>query len=262
MKLFLQQHLAAPLLLLLASLLPAATYAEDCAQPGEQEAIFTLFLDEDSDKENGWKMQCDDVVVWNVPTGSVLETAGFRTKMHRSFIRDTACIPVTSTCTFTIEDARGDGLQYPGYYTLTYGATTISVYNRKPFHENSVCFGPKCTVLADEVAQDYDDLYFYLKLDANPEETEYSIVCGVNTILEGKGYVSADAYLVIEEEAKVEPFACCTLTISDAGNDGLKEQEEEFNGNAVYLDWATHEVISYGSDVEFGTLSIDFGLGC
>eukprot|EP00339_Tiarina_fusa_P006414 CAMPEP_0116997094 /NCGR_PEP_ID=MMETSP0472-20121206/661_1 /TAXON_ID=693140 ORGANISM="Tiarina fusus, Strain LIS" /NCGR_SAMPLE_ID=MMETSP0472 /ASSEMBLY_ACC=CAM_ASM_000603 /LENGTH=259 /DNA_ID=CAMNT_0004695893 /DNA_START=77 /DNA_END=856 /DNA_ORIENTATION=- len=259
MKLSLQ---AAHMVLLLASLLPEATYAEDCPQPGEQEVLFTLFLDEDSNKENGWTMQCDDEVIWNVPTGILLETSGFRTRLHRPFIRNTACIPETATCTFTIEDTWGDGLQYPGYYTLKYGATTISVYDRKPFTENSVCFGPGCTVVPDEIAQDYDDLYFYLKLDANPEETEYSIVCGGVTVLEGKGYGEDDAFVAIEEEAKVEPYACCTLTIKDAGNDGLKEQNEEFYGNAVYLDWATHEVISYGSDVEFGTLSIDFGLGC
>jgi hypothetical protein len=259
---FLHKHLVATLLLLLSSLLPEATHAEDCPQPGEQEAVLTVFLDEDSEKENGWSMQCDGATIWDVSIGSLEATAGIRMRKHRPFVVDTACIPETATCTFTIEDTYGDGLLYPGYYTLTYGATSVAIYDRKPFHENSMCFGPECPVLPDEIAQDSDDLYFYLKLDENPEETEYSIECGAgNTILEGKGFTQADAFREIEEEIKVEPFACCTLTIRDSGNDGLKEQGD-FNGNVVYLDWATHEVISYKRDVEFGTLSIKFGLGC
>jgi hypothetical protein len=260
------------LFLLLASsllfLLPSSSLAEDCLV-GEEEVEFTLFLDEDSLKEQGWTLQCGSDVLWNVAAGDLAEQAvHMPLRRSRPFVRDTACIAAnTPTCDFTIEDSYGDGLLYPGYYVLKWGATTVAVYDRKPFHENSYCFGVDCdTGLPLEVAQDYDDVYFYLKLDAKPEETSYQIVCdGGQVLLEGGSFVTSQAYEEIEMNAVIEPYACCTFTITDGGNDGLSSPEQGFeNDFSIYLDWASHRVLGYSTQTgsEFGSLSMEFGLGC
>jgi hypothetical protein len=261
-KLFLL--LASSLLLLLPSSL-----AEDCFA-GEEEVEFTLFLDEDSTKEQGWTLQCgNDVPLWNVAVGDMAAKAavGRGSLRNSHYVRNTACVAAsTSTCVFTIEDSYGDGLLWPGYYVLQWGATTVAVYDRQPFEEQSYCFGVDCETQPVEVAQEYDDVYFYLKLDANPQETSYQVVCdGGEELLEGGSFDASQAYEEIEVSTIVEPFACCTLTITDSGNDGLNSPEPGFeNDYSIYLDWASHQVLAYTAQTgfEFSTLSINFGLGC
>jgi hypothetical protein len=245
--------------------------AEDCFA-GEEEVEFTLFFDEDSTKEQGWTLQCGDDVLWNVAAGDLAAQAVKRSPLRKSrpYVRNTACVAADtmSTCVFTIEDTYGDGMLWPGYYVLKWGATTVAVYDRKPFKEKSYCFGGVdcATQPLLEVAQDYDDVYFYLKLDANPQETSYQVVCdGGEELLEGGEFDASQAYEEIEVSTVIEPFACCTLTIKDGGSDGLNSPEPGFeNDFSIYLDWAGHQVLAYDAQAgfEFGSLSIDFGLGC
>lgn len=254
--------------LLFAALSLHCIHAEDCAI-GEEEAVFTIVPDHDTREETGWVMQCGSSVVWNVPMGYLVEI----TEEDFPFIQETACISTNATCVFTIEDDYGDGLvEGSGYYLLTYGATTIAVYNGQDgeeFFEKSVCFGPDCPDLdinpPFEIGHDYDDIYFYIRLDEHPEQTSYSIECtGGNVIVEGGGFGPSDANQDIEVETIVEPYDCCTLAIRDAGLDGLTDQLSTFqNDYVVYLDWAGNQVVTIDqNDRRFGYLSVEFGNGC
>ena len=246
--------------LLLLALLPYCTFAEDCAAD-EEEVVFTLFLDEDSGREQGWTMQCDGEVVWQVPVGILQETAPQRFRKNKNFVRDTACVKTTATCDFTIEDSYGDGLLHPGNYFLKYGANTIAVYDHAPFSEKSYCFGPLCPAISQEEAQTCDPTYLFFKLDANPSDTSYEVTCDEQIIWEGSGF--EEPFEEFELDTCIEPYACCTLRISDVGNDGLTSSFDNDYGS-VYLEWAYQRVFAYdGSNgYEFKAVEVDFGLGC
>jgi hypothetical protein len=66
-----------------------------------------------------------------------------------------------------------------------------------------------------------------------------------------------------EYESCIEPHACCALTINDTENDGMASTFEGDYGS-IYLEWANQRIFSYdGSNgYEFGSVSVDFGLGC
>ena len=241
---------------------PFFSLANDC-YPGEQEVDFTLFLDEDSDKEQGWNMQCDGQTIWEVPVGILQETNMHRERMHRNWVRDTACIPETATCDFTLEDSYGDGMYNPGYFYLRYGTTTIATYDNEPFHEKSFCFGPDCPDLPQELAETCDLVYFFLKYDSHPEDNSFKVECDTaGVILEGSGLDDA-AFNETEFQTCIEPFSCCTLTITDSESDGMTSTDGEFYGSA-YVEWANQRIFAYdgSSGYEFGNVSIDFGLGC
>jgi hypothetical protein len=245
--------------LLLLVLAPYLSLAEDCSA-GEQSAVFTLFLDEDSETEQGWSMQCDQDTIWQVPTGILQETTGRRGNGH--YIRDTACIAETATCDFTIEDSYGDGLYSPGNYVLKYGAETIAVYDHTPFEERSYCFGPDCLFQPQESAQACDATYFHLKLDAFPQDTSYTVECDNGGVI-WTGSNFSVPFDIFEDDVCIEPNSCCRLTMHDTESDGLTGTSDGDYGS-VYLEWANQRIFAYdGSNgYEFGSVMVDFGLGC
>ena len=95
---------------------------------------------------------------------------------------------------------------------------------------------------------------------------KHQVVCDGGAVLSvGGSFNASQAYEEIEVSTVVEPFACCTLTITDGGSDGLNSPEPGFeNGYSIYLDWASHKVLGYSMQTgfEFSSLSIEFGLGC
>lgn len=244
------------------SLLPSMTRAEDCFA-GEKEILLEVVLDEDSAAEQGWTLECDGVELWNKPFGH-LETCGLG---YGDFTHDEACVSEdVKQCHFTFKDSYGDGMYSPGAYYLTFGATTVMVYNdEEPFYEQATCFGSECSTPPQEVVEDYDDVYFFLRLDSKPEETSYKIECEGGVVLaEGGPYNSTQEYVEIEIETIVEPYSCCHVTVMDTGNDGLTSPHVNATGYSIYLDWAGHKVIGYPaqSGVEFTTTSVEFGAGC
>jgi hypothetical protein len=126
---------------------------KDCLS-NEEIAAFEINLDENS-QESGWTLVCDGEVIWNVPSGSLSDPSN-------TWIMESSCIAETSGCAFTITDSGEDGLTGDGFYSLTYGATTIAVseYGKNvPFSERSVCFGIGCADPPLEQASADDDGY-------------------------------------------------------------------------------------------------------
>jgi hypothetical protein len=246
------------LFLLVATFLPNRSLGEDC-NAGQQTVEFNLFLDEDSATEQGWTLSCDGETIWDVPVGSLEAEPN---SLSNSFSQDQVCVPENATCDFTIEDSYGDGLLLPGNYILKWGATTIAVYDHTPFEERSYCFGVNCAVPPQEIAEDCDIVYMYLKTDAKPEETSYSVECNGETIWEGSNHTVANDE--IQLETCIAPNSCCKLSVHDSGNDGLSNGGEDENYGAIFLEWAYMQIIRYeGSNgYEFGTVMVDFGLGC
>ncbi len=229
--------------------------AEDC-NVGEEQLEFTFFLDEDSLTENGWTLACDDVgTIWNVPMGT-LEASGSVQFSDTPFVKDQVCVSKNSTCHFTMEDLYGDGLLFPGYFFLTYGATTIVVSEEEEeFFEKASCIGPSCPISAQEVVEDCDDLYLFFQANSFPQESSVQIEC------DGEIKFAKSDFMISQEVTEFETCltygTCCNLMVYDSAFDGLQ-------GGQVFLEWANQVIFSYddSDSYEFGTISRSFGSGC
>jgi hypothetical protein len=243
------------MLLFVTLVAPTMTTAQwdDCAA-GEAHILFGLLTDADSRTEQSWTMTCglEGVEIWNVSTDN---WPANDVEPHQWTFSE-ACIDSTWTCTFTLKDSYGDGLQEgmgddsKGYYTLTYNAETIAVYDGQPFLQHVYCVGPSCTSassssLESNADSDCDTVYLSITLDNDPTGIQYSVTCqqppteqqlqqqqesGVkksNTVVvllwNETTLEQVDAGTTMEyEEACVQlATVCCTFSIADASNDGL-----------------------------------------
>ena len=109
----------------------------------EEVAALEIQLDQNAD-EIGYNLVCDDETIWDVPIGALKEQSAGAWKIERSCIRSDIAI-----CNFTISDDGQDGITGGefGYFSLSYGATTVA-YSRygksAPFTKQSYCFGTDC----------------------------------------------------------------------------------------------------------------------
>lgn len=238
-----------------ASLVGLVTANEDC-NPGEKQLEFTFFLDEDSLTENGWTLECDgEGLIWNVPVG----TLQANTAVENPFVKEQVCLPENFTCHFTLEDLYGDGLLFPGYYYLTFGAETIAVSeDEEEFFEKSYCLGPNCPVHPFEETEDCDNIYIFFQADESPEESSISIECGGETIYSKSDFMTAQE--TIEVEKCVPLDTCCILTIKDSASNGLQPSQ----GGSIFVEWANQVVFEYDDTdpFEFDVISTNFGMTC
>ena len=247
------------LFLLSALSLSRASHAltGDC-YPGEKEVEFTLFLDEDSTTEQGWTMQCDDQLIWNKHVGHLIT---FEDDLDQSapFVVDQACVPEAATCHFTIIDSYGDGIYTPGFFTLTYEATTVAVYDEEhAFEEISYCFGPGCPTNVPpprEIDDDCDNMYMYIQLDGSmDEEMAYNVKCNDEIIWHGLFNHTNLPLTGMEQQTCVPINSCCIFTASDSG---MKEY-----GGSVYLEWSSKTIIDYRGGETGHQEYVEFGSGC
>lgn len=229
--------------------------AEDCS--GEEEQLeFTFFLDEDSLQENGWALTCDGVgTIWDVPVGT-LEASGSVQFADVPVVKDQICISKNATCHFTLEDTFGDGILFPGYYYLTYGATTLVVSeDGEEFYEKVSCFGSNCPIAAQEIVEECDDIYLFFEANSSPEQSSVQIVCNGEIKFSKSDFTVAQE--IAEFEACIPNGGCCTLLVYDSAFDGLE-------GGHVFLEWANQVIFSYddSNPFEFGTVSRSFGSDC
>jgi hypothetical protein len=238
--------------------------AEDC-DAGEEKLEFTLYLDEDSLTENGWSLACQNMgTVWTMPIGSLQSTDptadGYvRLDVDAPSVTEQVCISADVTCDFTLEDAYGDGLLYPGYFYLMYGGETIAVSEpEEEFFEKSYCLGPNCVQEPQDTTEACDDVYVYARADANPEQNSIAIACDDEMVFE---HTFTAPQETIEFDECIPRAKCCTMTIMDSAKDGLDILE----GASIYAEWANNVILRYddiSNAFEFDSVSYDFGLGC
>jgi len=257
-------------LLLLASTVQTNAISDDCGD-GTQQLTFEFFSDIDSSREQSWVLSCDDgTIPWELKRGDYPYTWVTRRRWWNYWrqpvdnIREDLCLADDVTCTFTIEDSYGDGLLEGGYYALIHGSTTVAAYDHSAFEEKAYCVGPSCPVPPIEEEEQCEWLYFYLRLDGLPAETSYTVTCDGEPVLGGSGFTVA--VQEIEEEVCIPVSSCCTVTVTDTGNDGLTSfasgGEEEDGEISVYF--LSNKVVHYkgNSGEEFSVLEKSFGLGC
>jgi hypothetical protein len=239
--------------------------ADDC-NVGEQLLEFTFFLDEDSTTENGWTLACEEEgTIWNVPIGTLQSSntnaMGFvHQDSEMPFVTEQACLPEDFTCHFTLEDLHGDGLLFPGYYYLTFGATTVAVSEKgEEFFEKSYCFGPNCSIPAQEVAEQCDSVFLFFQADDSPEESSVEIECNGSTLFSKSDFMTP--FEAVEFEYCLPIDQCCTLTVSDFASNGLSSS---LQGGHAFVEWANQVIFSYGDSnaYRFDSVSLNFGLAC
>lgn len=252
--------------------------AEDC-NAGEELLDFFMHLDEDSVSENGWYLRCEgEGLIWDVPVGTMQTTdpngPGYymppATSNENGMVHAQVCLPEDFTCNFTLVDSWGDGLLYPGYYSLTFGATTIAVTTADTaFSEQTHCFGPHCNPdatasLPIELVEECDNIYANIRTDLNAEQLSFNVTCDGTTVLHKSDFSTPFEEYIGEKCVSVG--ACCIATVTDTGNDGLivgdASGEEELG--FVYLEWASEKVLWYTGQegLKFGTLRVAFGTNC
>ena len=143
-----------------------------CAN-NEELATFDVLLDTDV---VSWKLICDDDnVVWKT-RGTV--------QAIDSWLSEASCISKESTCIFTVDGATDDT-----WYALRYGATTIAVHNQDPqvSKQEIMCFGPKCTEPALEVADEKQENNENKQSDQKKDDTKGNGNTDSNTDTEKDG---------------------------------------------------------------------------
>jgi hypothetical protein len=175
--------------------------------------------------------------------------AGSITSPAETWVEDFVCVATTDRCVFSITDSSGDGLLDDGWYSLTYGAATIAVYDYTAFTQENYCFGSVCTELPLELAEpECDPVFLGITFDSAPEDVGVSLTCEGTASWSylSFGPTKANPYLTLEE--CVSPDACCTFTITDSEND-------------FELEVAYDTVTSYDgeSGINYGSLSVSFG---
>lgn len=243
----------------------SAASAEDCSI-SEEQLEFTFFLDEDSLTENGWSLACDGYdASWYVPIGSLQSTdpqaMGYvNHDVEPSFVKEQVCIPKDVTCHFTLEDSHGDGLLFPGYYYLTFGAQTIAVSeDEEEFFEKTFCFGPNCPIPSQEVADETcDQVHLFAKSDETPQQNTISIECNNQIVFVHSFSVPAET---VEFDECIPTSKCCTLTVVDSAGDGMDIPQ----GGQIFAEWANEVILRYddaSNAFEFTNVEYNFGLGC
>jgi hypothetical protein len=239
-----------------------ASGAEDCAAD-TQLVEFFIQLDQDSNQETGWTLQCGHEEIWNVPIGYLEETQNFRENNQMLL---STCIDVTKTCDFTIQDSYGDGLvEGDGSFYLRYGATTVASYNMSQgmFTELSYCFGPNCNQAPLEDSDECAKIYLSIGLDANPDDISYEVECNNEVVLQGPWGEPKGSFALIEEETCMPLSSCCKFTVTDSRGDGLTAVSGGDYG-WIYLEYGLDQVFGYSGDDDgaFTAETVDFGYGC
>lgn len=239
-----------------------ASGAEDCGA-GTQLVEFFIQLDQDSNQETGWSLQCDHEEIWSVPLGYLEETESLR--VDNQMLLST-CVDKSMTCDFTIQDSYGDGLvEGNGSFYLRYGATTVVSYDMSQgeFSELSYCFGPGCKQDPLEDSDECSMVYLAIGLDAHPEDLSYQVECNDEVVLQGLGGEAKPAFDMIEENACMPLNSCCKFTVTDSRGDGLTAVSGGDFG-WIYLEYGLEKVFGYSGDDDgpFTTKTADFGYGC
>jgi len=257
---------ASPVARITAAPTPLATEAsgvEDCNR-GQKLVEFFIQLDQDSNHETGWMLQCNEKEVWNIPVGILEETKGNRDGIDQ--IRQSACVDDTETCEFIIHDSYGDGLvEGNGYFYLTYGAATVATYDmaQGEFSELMYCFGPNCSQDPIEVKDECARVYLAIGLDANPQELSYQVECNEEVVLKGPWGENTAPFDTVEEETCIPMDFCCRFTVTDSGGDGLTATQGGDYG-WIYLEYGLEKVYGYTGDDDgpFSQDGTSFGYGC
>ena len=222
----------------------------ECANGRELFSV-NILLDS-TPAETGYSLVCmTGGDLWDVPTGSITSPA-------ETWVEDFVCVATTDHCVFSITDSSGDGFTDDGWYSLTYGATTIAVYDYTAFTEETYCLGSACTELPLELAEpECDPVFLGITFDSTPEDVGIYLTCEGTELwsYSSFGPVEANKFLTLEE--CVSPDACCTFTITDSENDGLTSPA----AGSFELEVAYEAVTSYDgeSGLYYGSLSVSFG---
>jgi hypothetical protein len=112
--------------------------SEECKST-EQHVSFRVKLDSYAD-ETGWILSCkNEGTIWNAPPGT------FDMDYENGMVTYMACVPLASPkCVFTMFDEVGDGLVEQGDFNLTVNGSTLFSYDKKPFFNQTFCFGAQC----------------------------------------------------------------------------------------------------------------------
>lgn len=237
----------------------------DCNK-GQKLVEFFIQLDQDSNHETGWMLQCNQRQVWNVPVGILEETKENRDDLDGQILKS-VCVEDTETCEFIIHDSYGDGLvEGNGYFYLKYGATTVATYDMQDgeFSELTFCFGPNCSVDPIEVQDECARLYLAIGLDANPQELSYQVECNNEVVLQGPWGDHIQPYDTIEEETCMPMDSCCRFTVTDTRGDGLTAKNQGGDYGWIYLEYGMEKVFGYTGDDDgaFSEEEATFGFGC
>jgi hypothetical protein len=242
----------------------ASSGTEDC-NSGQKLVEFFIQLDQDSNHETGWSLQCSEEEIWNVPVGILQETNENRNGNNQ--IMQSACVDETETCEFVILDSYGDGLvEGNGYFYLRYGAATVATYDmhQGEFSELLYCFGANCGVQEDpiEVTDECARIYLGIEFDANPQELSYKVECNDEVVLQGP-WGENPPFSIFEEETCMPLNSCCRFTVTDSGGDGLTATQGGDYG-WIYLEYGMDQVYGYTGDDDgaFSEAEGTFGDGC
>jgi hypothetical protein len=222
----------------------------ECAD-GRELFSMSILLDS-TPLETGYSLVCNaGGDLWDVPTGSI-------TSPGETWVEDFVCVATTDHCVFSISDSSGDGFTDDGWYSLTYGAATIAVYDYTAFTQETYCLGEGCTDLPLELAEpDCDPVFLGITFDSTPEDVGIYLTCEGTELWSHSsfGTVEANKFLTLEE--CVSPDACCTFTITDSENDGLTSPA----AGSFELEVAHDVITSYDgtSGLNYGSLSVSFG---
>ena len=228
----------------------------------QERAVLEIQLDSKA-HESGWLLVCNGETIWNIPTGLLNDYEG-------TWIQESSCIDKNVTCNFTIFDAGGDGLIDDGFYSLSFGATTVAVSKygiKEAFTDRSFCFGQDCAEPPLEIAekaytyhseencaQGQARAVFEISLDANSLETSWGLMCDGQTIWDIPiGSLSEPEGTWITESSCIDRTDNCVFIILDAGGDGLL-------GDGFFV--LRHEASEWGMSTPFTEKSYCFGQGC
>jgi hypothetical protein len=225
----------------------------DCNN-NENLVAFDLLLD-DHPEETGFALTCDSVDVWYVKPGA------YKTR-SMEWITQRACVPTNvKTCTLTIVDTNGDGLNGDGWYSLEVGKTSVAIYDQSTFSTKSYCFGSKCNqapAKVSDMTQECKPVKLRLGLDSNPSETSVKLVCDGELLWNVKQLNTP--FQNIKLDACVQSYDCCHFTINDSGNDGLIAGNANQTGYfALEADYQDKMHYSGEDGMQFSTLSVAFG---
>ncbi|VEU34436.1 unnamed protein product [Pseudo-nitzschia multistriata] len=257
----------------------------ECQNENEQPLEFRFFTDNNSWKDNGWTLECTEhgegsspKLLWQTPIGSLEQ------QESTEVIRQSACVPNSSTCTLHIYDASGNGLtggnsdnDFTGWFAFLHGATTVGTYKNlenPSFSELTYCVGPKCDKapqekqINDEDCQDV--VYLAMQLDNKPQDTTYQLVCGSDetVVWNGSGFTEAGAY--VEEETCLPKDVCCRFVVTDEDTQGLTSSIDTSDPSLsdgtkaegfIYLERNFVPLLEYdgSTGTEFKILSKTFG---
>ena len=217
---------------------PVSSFSVPGSCPDEEQdmLVWEVLLGANPD-QTSWSLDCDGDAVWNVPAGTYASAD--------TWVSQSTCLSTTATtCTLTVAHAMG--LQ-DTWYSLTLGAQTIGTSSSaSTATEQSFCMGPFC----EAPTPTCDELWLEMELDDRPLETRMEVVCSnaLSWAVDGTDI----AFDWIYKDDCIDSTACCQLTVSDSGGDGIS------SGN-VYLQ-VNGEVVFYYDDTDstFSEIGVSF----